>query len=43
VAAGAVFDHFGYYVLAAADTIYATASADDTTTVTICGEEAALT
>jgi hypothetical protein len=43
VAAGAVFDHFGYYVLAAAEKIFCTASADDTTTITISGEEAALT
>jgi hypothetical protein len=39
VAAGAALDHYCYYVLEAAETIRAHASADDTTEITIDGDE----
>lgn len=39
VAAGAVLDHFAYYVLEAAEVIRARASVDITTTLTIDGDE----
>jgi len=38
VAAGAVLDHFCYYVLEAGESLRAHASADDTTTLTIDGD-----
>lgn len=42
VAAGAVYDLYGYFVLDAAETLGAKASADDTCNITVNGDEIVL-